>query len=757
MSQDLLQVPRRRTDPAQLSAGLRECIENDYHQHTERFMGDLTAADELRSKAIATDSNERTLLEYYCQLYYLGTKFPSDIRIELTWYNPLGYSGHSPVKYSLIQFEQINILFNIGANYSELGYRQPRNESEGLKKAYNYFQLAAGTFRYLITDILPTFPDQVPMGLEAATLEMIESMCLAQAHECFWARAIKEGMKDLLIAKLAMQVRAFYSDSLDHAMRSNSVRSEWIGHMTCKMHFFEAAAQYRAATDCLNRAKYGEEVARLQGCVEACTKALNSSKYASATLLQSIHNLKAKAESDYTRAEKDNRLIYIQEVPDQSALAPLAKGPNTLTKSVVPSQLQDPIGYIKSTLQIPLLFEDVLPFVIYQAARAYAEQVDAYVHRNIVAEIEELKTKARNRLQELHLPGSLDAIEKPLGVPQQLLSYSEELNAKKGTALIENSISDINKLAQESMQLLQEAKENLEFEDREDASQREKYGTDRWTRKPSREAASSLWEEYERYRGYLEAASKSDQIIRQRYDKINHLMRVLQIGKSAIEEYIPNAAVVMLPHDLQRLVNNLRSALSELRQLEVYWEQYISTLRSKANNVDLFPSILDRFKEIERNSPYEKLEPATFEPVYTNYVSLFDGDIRWAQSQGQKMNEILNKVGELNDEISSAKGFQNQSVDRRNAIQSLEHVYSEFLAITGNLEEGRKFYNGVLDTIRSILTRAKEFLYSRRVEGRDLEDKINSATPAPSASPLPAPQPHKVWTPGMDIRFSNQQ
>ena len=71
-------------------------------------------------------------------------------------------------------------------------------------------------------------------------------------------------MKNSIMYKLAIQVSDFYLSALNKTNKSNAIRSEWIEHVACKKYHFEAAAQYRCALYCLERGKYGEEVARLQ-------------------------------------------------------------------------------------------------------------------------------------------------------------------------------------------------------------------------------------------------------------------------------------------------------------------------------------------------------------------------------------------------------------------------------------------------------------------------------------------------------------
>jgi len=81
--------------------------------------------------------------------------------------------------------------------------------------------------------------------------------------------------------------------------------------MNAKHHHFAAAAQYRAACDCLERAKYGEEIARLQHSLVCAKEALTEARYVSKLVTSDLQGLKAKVTECLQRAEKDNDMIYL--------------------------------------------------------------------------------------------------------------------------------------------------------------------------------------------------------------------------------------------------------------------------------------------------------------------------------------------------------------------------------------------------------------------------------------------------------------
>ena len=197
--------------------------------------------------------------------------------------------------------------------YSQLALSSNRSTSDGLKVACNYFCLAAGVLSHLKTNIIPEMRCDPPEDMDANTLESLEFLMLAQAQECFWQKAVKDGLKDASIAKLAAKVSDLYSDAGDWAVKSDAISSEWIHHMNAKHHHFAAAAQYRAACDCLEKRKFGEEVARLRDSLKCVNDALLEQRYINKTVLGDLNGLKNRVQEDLKRAEKDNDIIYISE------------------------------------------------------------------------------------------------------------------------------------------------------------------------------------------------------------------------------------------------------------------------------------------------------------------------------------------------------------------------------------------------------------------------------------------------------------
>lgn len=236
------------------------------------------------------------------------------IGADFTWYPALGYNTERPLVQNNLKYELMSVLFNLAVLYSQLALASNRTSTEGLKTAANYFSHAAGVFKHMKEVVLPELRMSTPPeDMDESTLESLMQLQLAQSQECFWQKAVVDGYKDASISKVAARVSDLYNLAGEAAMKSEAISSAWIHHMSAKHHHFAAAAQYRAACDCLEKRKYGEEVARLVDAVTCVNEGLKESRggYLSKAVLDDLNGLKRRVEDDLKRAEKDNDVIYL--------------------------------------------------------------------------------------------------------------------------------------------------------------------------------------------------------------------------------------------------------------------------------------------------------------------------------------------------------------------------------------------------------------------------------------------------------------
>ncbi|KAI9793554.1 MAG: pH-response regulator protein palA/rim20 [Peltula sp. TS41687] len=821
MASNILFLPFRRTHSTSLSEAIRQYISSKYDQHPDMFASDLETIDKLRNEAINVlepqSSGIRKITAWAAQLVWISGKFPIDIGVDFVWYPALGYntqkpslsrpSGENCSREALIheatapqnnlRFELANILYNLASLYSQLAFSLNRTNSEGLRSACNYFCQAAGVISYLKDHVIPEMRSLPPEDMDAMTLESLEQLMLAQAQECFWQKAVMDGLKDASIAKLAAMVSDYYSTAGDFAVKSDSISSEWIHHMTAKHHHFAAAAQYRAACDCLEKRRYGEEVARLRDSQSCVNEALKEARWLNKVVLGDLHGLRNRVVEHLKRAEKDNDIIYLNPVPPKSELKLLDRANMATIK--VPMEISDPISMLgeRGHLGKPL-FAKLVPYSVHVAASIYVERRDRLVNHSIIEELEGLNIKLHELLQSLNLPGSLQALERPLGLPPGLVAHAEEIRQQDGLNRLYRSMEDITKLKASDRGTYNEGLSILQQEAAEDDRARAKYGTDRWTRPRSREAAEKLWSQADEVDGYLKSAQSSDQLVEGKLKAQEQMLRLLAGINRDLEDFVPSSRRTNVTPKVEREAAALRTCLNEISRLESSRRKKVEAVKQKAKADDINPIILKEAGRLEREYPMQKIEPAHFENLFEQRLQLYEPDLELVSEEREKQDDLVTKLQEANANFVVAKKGDSSSKEREQALQKLENAYYKYKEIVSNLDVGRKFYNDLAKIVSRFRDECKGFAYQRRNEAEQLQNDITtglsalslsshrdnlqqqlkkqqdqpaSAVPsgfklAPTAEPVAAPSPNHprpippgsmpgMWTPNMPIKFGD--
>lgn len=556
--------------------------------------------------------------------------------------------------------------------------------------------------------------------MDIATLQSLEELFLAQAQECFWQKAVMDGYKDASIAKLAARVSDLYSTAGDWAVQSESISSEWIHHMAAKHHHFAAAAQYRQACDCLEKRKYGEEVARLRDSMQCVNEALKESRYINKIVQNDLNGLKNKVLEDLKRAEKDNDLIYLDTIPPKSELKTLERANMVIAR--IPKEVSEPHEFLGDHKEFGQpLFAHLVPFAVHTAASIYEERRDRLVSTQIIAELESLNTKIHEVLSSLGLPGSLQALERPLGIPPTLLSHAEEIRQVDALNRLQRTFKDVAKLKASDDAAFDEGREYLLADEREDNALRMKYGTRAWTRPDSRTAAPELWTQLGEIDGYLKSSAVSDERVRSMHRECEPLLRILASSDRELEEYVPSSRRVAIPPKVEEAAEKLRSCLNDLTRLESRRRRKVEGFRDKAKRDDINATILVETARLERAYPNTQISPAHFEDFFEIRLEQYDADISGVKIDAAEQEELLQELRLQNAKFLRARQGDNSTKEREKALQTLGEAYFKYKELVNSLEVGRKFYNDLSKLVGRVRDKAREFAYTRRAEASTLE------------------------------------
>ncbi|KAG8213026.1 putative pH-response regulator protein [Butyriboletus roseoflavus] len=709
-----LTIPFKKTYPARIRPRVRDYLNNHSQDHPDRYKLDIARWEDLRAPCIAQDVRTdavNAFLRYHAQLVFVLTKLPSDIGLEFSYAHVFAPSSSVPVTLRSLTFERAATLFNLAALYSQLAVSEDRSSQDGLKRATLYYQNAAGTFACLRTSALPKLnipldAEEVPLDLTTSFIRSLEFLMLAQAQECAWQRAVADHYKNSLIAKLAAGVASLYTTSLD-SLRSASLQvrdgvpSTWSPHLEAKQRHFRAAAQYRKSIDDLEANNYGDELRRLIDAEAEAKQGYNSVKRSavSPAVVQDIKSLLDVLQRNLARAQRDNDLIYHSDIPPSSGTTPIQDV--IMVQSNLLSGLSDPKSVVGDDR---VLFGELLSWGAREAVNIYNDNKQILIKERITDFAQELDDELDETLRSLNLPSSLEALERPIGLPPSFLKKANEVRSEQGPERIETYLEDVELLARRAMAVLDEAMDVLDSEASEDEAARKEVSM---SRPPSHEANRELVQKQERYRSVLIEAAGSDEIVRQKWGQWEKPILQLALDKDELENLVPSSTISTAgktqASSSQTLVHAraLRGLLESLDEICHNRGKLVSRAQRRGEVDDVRPRIITAAEKFNRDA---EITPAMFTEVSDEELAKYDKFIQGLVEGQKKQEGLLEAIKSTNGNFLSSRKEDTSVKEREQALQNLDVAYAKYREITRNLEEGHKFYNDM----NNILTRFKE-------------------------------------------------
>ena len=184
------------------------------------------------------------------------------------------------------------------------------------------FQTAAGLFTAVSAPLPASTTEQKPTpDLSSDCATALSSLCLAQAQEIVLKKAVGDGKKESVLAKISEQAAAMFS-STGQLLASTEVRNivprDWVTSCEAKACLYSGLAHWFASRQCHEEKLIGEEIARLSIAVEN----LNKSKSKLPSSMQTeVTGWLETADTALAAIKKDNDLIYNERVTSPDDLS----------------------------------------------------------------------------------------------------------------------------------------------------------------------------------------------------------------------------------------------------------------------------------------------------------------------------------------------------------------------------------------------------------------------------------------------------
>lgn len=604
--------------------------------------------------------------KYYGQLELLDLRLPigDGVRVKFTWYD--SYDASESHSQHSLAFEKASVLYNLGCVLSQLGAE--KTEEEEFKYGYQYFQYAAGVFKFISENFLHA-PSE---DLSGKTMAFLVPLELAQAQESFLLKVLDENGKVSLISKMAQSCSVFYSTALEKFEPLEEFgESSWSNILQYKAKFYEGLAFYEHALS-IEDTKVGEAIVSTKLALES---------WADCKTLDPIGiDLKGYitlAEQKITTLNKENDLIYHDLLPQKETI------------EVKPLDAAKAISLNDQKIEQIIgedIFEKIIPMNVHEKLSYYSEE-KAKLLRSQIESNQTCDIELTSFLEYLRLPGSLQEFKNSVNkkLDDRLVTWSQKVASSKFCDP-EQNMNTINFKRDTITSLIKQLETRLDGE--QDSS------------------ASGLRDELMNAKQSLLAASNlDDQIfatIKQEIPNLKILRNSSTLQSSFFNE---KNEVSLLDFDdssssesVKQSIAKIESNLRVLNAMKTERSKVIEDLKNSIQEDDISNILVLNNKKLNDKEEKELFaqELTKFEPLTNRLESIIF-------KQPQLIKEIKTNYDSIissNSEIS----------DRAKRLTSFEKSYSSFQDYEINFQKSIDFYDNLLKFVRDVESNVNKFL-----------------------------------------------
>lgn len=573
------------------------------------------------------------------------------------------------------------MLFNIAALQSAVAASQCFESDDGLKVAAKLFQQSAGIFSHL-KSAAPALGQETTPDLSPDTLHCLSILMLAQAQEVCLLKAIKDGMKDQVVAKLACQNDEMYAEVLK-TMQRDMLRSlwdkEWIQVVSGKQAGIHAITLLYQSNVFNASKKIGEQIAALQKSIDLFK---TSQTRAGKPIYEEFHK---KAQMKLVEAKKENDFIYNAMIPDPATLE--TSGKFQLAKAL-------PITAPMSN-SFKDLFSDLVPISLQNALQNCEAQKSEIVN----AEIMKLRdaTQTLNAvLSSLNLPAAIEVNTPGSSLPPSLLEKANEVREKGGVQSIKSLIEQLPESLTRNKEILDETERMLNEEKESDEQLRAQF-KEKWSRTPSDKLTEVFRSSTSKYREIINNAITADKVVRQKFESNLSGIEILSKPANEIHDCIPagsgtvsNSSSVMKLRHLMESVETMKA------------ERDVIESELKSATVDMKDQFLQALAHDGAIDPAQTVSHVG--------KALLPLQKQVADSIGRQQS-LVHDIQEAHSAFTAEAGSGSNQRDQQ--LSQLASAYDIFTELQHNLKEGSKFYSDLTQLLIVFQNKVSDFCFGK--------------------------------------------
>lgn len=682
-----------------------------------------------------TDQQRLILTSYINQLIVIKSKIlfgreSYSCKLDFVWTDTIkqkNWKSHN------INFEYYNALYNLASVYYILGLESGANSKEDKnikKEAVNHFKKALSLFRILKDEAYASISQsELPYDLYPNHLEFCEKLCLIAGQKYILQIAeITSPKEHLLQARLACCI-------LDHYNKAFSLSNtppvtyggsnEFRNYLNNRVFFYKYVMYSKLRDSSMKKFSekgegFGEalyfqgmavqELLECQKTINNCGNHVNIENF-NHTLLEQQgfgQDLLDKNERLYHQATPQPGSIKIEKKDMMNPILPedLFIGENK-------KKFKDKYNELNNGL------DSLIPQSTREQINNFKRKIDSYLRENI-GQCESEKTILffiQNLRLPMHLTQRKKAGENDIGrFPIPLWEKIQKVQQMGGIMGLSGKMQAIMNKSNYLINQLSRTLNSFKKEEEDDNQQRQKYGDNRWIRKPSKDINFKYIGTIQNYIQNLQNTSKFDQ--KQNDDILNNSQKFELLGQSKekLESNIPGdkEGLNNLSSDEERIKNEI----DKLYNLSDKCMELINPIYEILNNdeviIPLFVDVLER--------------KTTEDAVYKKFIDENEPKIAKLKEITQEVknqkNEISTLVQKYGQKIYGNNGY-GISEEAKKYFHDIEEKVKSFMHINEKIQKGESYYNNLYQKIDEVIKASNKWMISRNEEKKALIDAIN--------------------------------
>ncbi|KAG0681757.1 pH-response regulator protein palA/rim20 [Pichia californica] len=685
-----------KTEKIDIISKLSNEIETNFYQSSKLFAKNIKLINDLRFESLNINSINKINLELITKLkkYYYIIK---NLISEKFSNNTLNFNWNN-INSGNWNFELENINYQIASYYTILALQEFKIDTEGIQKSGIYFQYAVGYIDLINNN-------------NTLQLNSIKSLLFAQSQEIYLNKAKFDNMQISVLLKLSMQISDFYKDcNIENNIENNNENKIINDYYKIKNYYYKCYSFYLYSKLCEKKIKKIDQFVYLNECLKIFNELkLLDNNILYSIILQDFENLKLKIIENFELL-KINNLSNLSNLPNFNQYKPLPRV--KLVKSLIPKDESEFIILLNKS------FNELIPLNKINEILQYQNQFKEFIENELIFPINEMNLKLKNILNDLKINfQNNDILLKLNEIPEEInlnrLKLLEIGNLNKINELIEI----INKLKLNCRLKLDKIWKLLKDEIDDENSLASYYGYKIWNLGSINDdkIGCTILNTFKIYENYLnQSENNGDKLILNQIEELTPFLKIYN-NEKILKDYIPESDYLNLNPEFKKNIDKINELSILINNLINERDLFLNKIKQKESNINILEIFKKNFKD-ENEIELSK--------ILSNEIMKFNNEIEFILNSRLKQDELISN---LNIKIQEFEIFKNKikiSNNRKESIKVLNLTYKGFFEIIGNLNQGKEFYQNLIENIEVKTIQFEEFLSKRYESKNELQRKL---------------------------------